>query len=105
MATPDQIAALRLLIAEPDETTYTDADLGAALDAAEGNDDAVASDIWTQKAASYATMVNVSESGSSRSLGDLHKNALAMAKQFSVTAAEVTNPTQVGTRVGRLVRR
>lgn len=37
---------------------------------------------WESKAASYSKLVNISESGSSRSNGDLYKNALAMAKHF-----------------------
>lgn len=38
--------------------------------------------IWREKAASYAELVDVSESGSSRKMSDLHKNAIEMAKQY-----------------------
>jgi hypothetical protein len=103
MATADEIATFRLLIAEPDEETYTDAQLSEILDAsASGN--AAAAQIWTQKAASAATLVNVSESGSSRSLGDLQKNALAMAKVFG-DAVEGDQSTSPGVRISRIVRR
>lgn len=37
---------------------------------------------WEGKAASYSTLVDVSESGSSRKFSDLHKNALTMAAHF-----------------------
>lgn len=39
--------------------------------------------VWTIKAGEYAELVNVSESGSSRNLGDLYKNALAMAARYT----------------------
>lgn len=45
--------------------------------------DAAARHIWSIKAARYAALVDVSESGSSRKLSDLHKNALAMVKQYT----------------------
>ena len=103
MATPEAIASFRLLIGEPDETTYTDADLSAVLDSATSVNSAAAS-IWTQKAAASAALVNVSESGSSRSLGDLQKNALAMAAQFR-QAAEADQSTAPGIRIRRITRR
>lgn len=104
MATSEAIAALRLLIAEPTDEMYEDEMLGAALDLLGGSQEMAAASIWTQKAASYATLVDVSESGSSRKLSDLHKNALAMAGQFGSAAEAVANPVQVGTRVRRLTR-
>jgi hypothetical protein len=104
MATSEAIAALRLLIAEPTEDTYEDEVLSAALDAASGNESQTASLIWRQKAAGYATLVDVSESGSSRKLSDLHKNALSLAAEFGAAAEAVVNPAQVGTRIRRLTR-
>lgn len=46
---------------------------------AEGSVKAAAVTVWRQKAASYASLVDISESGSSRSLSNLHKQALTMA--------------------------
>lgn len=102
MASADEIAAFRLLIAEPDEATYTDAALSGILDSAPSVNSAAAS-IWTQKAAAAATLVNVSESGSSRSLGDIQRNALAMAKVFN-DAIEADPSTSTGVRVSRITR-
>lgn len=48
--------------------------------------------IWREKAASYAKMVDVNESGSSRSFSDLSKNALAMAKEFEAAAERAGEP-------------
>jgi hypothetical protein len=38
---------------------------------------------WSGRAAAYSKYVNVSESGSSRSLSDVHKQALDMLKYWS----------------------
>lgn len=43
---------------------------------------------WEGKAATYSTLVDVSESGSSRKFSDLHKNALTMAKHFGTKPEE-----------------
>jgi len=103
MATTSEIAQLRALINDPDADVYTDEQLAAAIDAAGGVNGAAA-DIWTQKAAASSTLVNVSESGSSRSLGDLQKNALAMARQFR-ELAEQASPGGVGSvRIRRISR-
>lgn len=74
-----------------DETTLTDPEV-AALIAANSDEDgtlnldrAVAA-AWRRKAASYARMMDVSESGSSRKMSDLHKNALAMAGTYDKRA-------------------
>lgn len=97
MATAEEIAAFRLLINQPiNAAPYTDEALSDRLDLA-SSVQSLASIIWSEMAASYASMVNVSESGSSRSLSDLHKNAIAMAKYFSDN-----DPTTPGT--GEAVR-
>jgi Cdc6-like AAA superfamily ATPase len=103
MATSDQIAELRLFVAELDDTNYTDEQLGTIIDASISIK-AAAATIWTQKAAKYASLVNVAESGSSRSLSDLHQNALRMAKQLGADVQEDT-AEETGIRIRRIVRR
>lgn len=102
MATADQIQALRLLVAEPTTATYSDQTLNDRLDAAQGNQNQVAAGIWREKAAQAAELVDTSEGGSSRKLGDLHEQALGMAAYFSDLDASAS----VGgsTRVHRLRR-
>lgn len=104
MATPEEIAALRLLIAEPGSDTYTDVALSDRLDAAAP--DQVAYEIWTEKAAKFAQLVDISEGGSSRKQGDLYEQALGMAKVFADRVTTGTAPPGVAgrTRVSRLVR-
>jgi hypothetical protein len=85
MATVEEVKQLRLMVAEPDDTTYTDEMLGVLIDSygtaslplAEA-----AYRVWTNKAASYAELVDISEGGSQRKNGDLHKRALTMAGIF-----------------------
>jgi hypothetical protein len=94
------------MIAEPDDTTYDDEMLGAIIDSyAEATLPLAssASNVWLQKAATYAELVNISEGGSSRSMGDLHKRALEMAKIYQV---QVDGAVDAGrsTRIARLVR-
>lgn len=82
MATEAEIARLRLLIGEPTPEVYTDADLNTRLDTAGGDLNKVAYDVWTEKAAAAAELVDISEGGSSRKMGDIYEQALNMAKHF-----------------------
>jgi hypothetical protein len=107
MATAAEVLRLRRMIDEPSTDTYSDSDLSTFLDASE-NIDLAAADLWLEKAASLARLVNVSESGSSRSLSDLHKNALLMASNFSSSGrteiAEEEETASSRTRVNSIVR-
>lgn len=89
MATAAEITTLRGLIAEPDDVApYTDVLLGARIDAAIGDLNATARDVWLEKAAGYAELVDVTEGGSSRKMGDLHEQALNMVKYFTALTPE-----------------
>jgi hypothetical protein len=79
MATTEEIQEVRDLTDGADG--FTDDQIGALVDSGLSIN-AVAYRVWQSTAASYSKLVNVSESGSSRSMGDLYKNALAMAKSF-----------------------
>lgn len=106
MATAEEIAAFRLLIDEHDDKLpYTDAAIGSRMDLATSQQ-ALAAQIWTEKAAALAALVDVSESGSSRSLGQLQDKALAMAKAMRDVdpTAPGTGSAVRGTRMHRLTR-
>lgn len=93
MATVEQIVELRELINEPDDSNgWTDTKLGAIIDG-EDSVKAAASAVWYRKASQYATMVDVSESGSSRKLSDLHKNALTMGAFYRDASGVGNSPT------------
>lgn len=87
MATPLEIEQLKKIT--NGAVGYTDVQLSDLLDASSQRE--VAHMIWQETAASYSTLVNVSESGSSRSLGDLQKNALAMAQQYAPLSVQQEN--------------
>jgi hypothetical protein len=106
MATAEDVAALRLLIAEPEPDTYSDEDLAARLDAGTSAY-AVAYDIWTEKAAAAAGLVDMSEGGSSRKLGDVYEQALGMADAMRARALSATQPPDgsgAGVRIKKLTR-
>jgi hypothetical protein len=96
MATPEQVADVRRMADEPTTDPWTDEAISALVDEL-GTTTAAAARIWQTKAGQYAKLVNTSESGSSRAMGDLYKNALAMAKYYEGQgkpdpAAETTYP-------------
>lgn len=82
MATEAEIKLLRRLVNEPENVEpWTDVYLSDVIDEAEDIAGA-AVQIWTEKAATYADIVDVQEGSSRRSLGDLHEQALNMRKLF-----------------------
>jgi hypothetical protein len=105
MATAEEIAALRLMIAEPDNVApYTDLALGSAIDAADGDLNAVACQIWTTKAAGVVGLVDISEGGSSRKMGDLHEQYLTMAKTYCGRTVAATAEASRTTRISKIRR-
>lgn len=83
------IAELRSMIGE---TALTDAQLAEIIVLDMGPDhlanlDKSASRVWRRKAAETADLTDTSESGSTRALSKLHKNALDMAAIYDARAA------------------
>lgn len=100
----DAVRRIRGYVGEPDSDTYTDSMI-LGIYQAEGSVNAAAARIWREKAAAYADLVNTSESGSSRSLGDLQKKALDMADQFTTLAGvDVKALSRTPARTRRIVR-
>lgn len=91
--------ALRRMTDETDSSTFSATDLARYINNRFGDLNAAAFDIWTEKAATYAKLVNVSEAGSSRALGDLQDKALKMAAHYGERSVLTTNP--VGRRATR----
>ena len=91
MAETAQIARLRLLLGPG---VLTDEDLGKVIDLAvpggETNPDMLEAEAlaWETAAARYHALVDTSESGSSRSMSQMHKNAMAMAASVRKRIAE-----------------
>ncbi len=103
MADVSDIAEVRVNVNEPTTSMWSDEAIGAMVDS-----DGVAgasARIWRAKAARYASLVDVTESGASHKYSDLHKNALAMAKTYdSVDTVDVVIPVADRVRVKRIVR-
>lgn len=86
MATAEDIAVVRVNTNEPAADHYSDDQLSKIIDDYDGNLDAASAAVWRMKAGRYADLADVQEGSSRRSLGDLHEQALAMAKTFADTA-------------------
>lgn len=104
MATVEQVAQLRLIIDEPSSLVYSDDMLEVIIDQADGILDVAAAEVWQQKAARFSTLVDTSESGSSRAMSQMYKNAAAQAKYYldKVTVTEevdVVTPPRTRTAV------
>lgn len=98
MATTEQIAVLRSMINEPDNVEpYTDDLLGSIIDASTSLN-AAAAGIWKSKAAQVAHLVDISEGGSSRKMGDVYEQFLKMADTFAEADNAVTGGRQSMTR-------
>lgn len=84
MASEAQILELRIMIAQPENAEpWTDAKLGALIDAKNGDLNAAAYSVWEGKAAQVAHLVDISEGGSSRKMSDMYKNFLAIRDTFA----------------------
>lgn len=93
-ATQDEaVARLRPMVGEPDipDANFTGDALWQVCERHETLE-AAAAEVWQTKAALYAEMVRVSEGGSSRDLGDLHRNALRMAQHYNAASVVDTAP-------------
>lgn len=104
-SSPEVIQQLRRMSGETGEDTgYSDEDLDAVIAIADGNLRAAAAQIWDEKAANLAGLVDVSESGSSRRLSQAHANALTMAKGYrdGDAAEELSSPARA--RIGTIRR-
>ena len=98
MATLEEITELRRMIGEPlSDVPWDDAAVSALIDASSSMNVA-AMKAWEQKAAAYASLVDISESGSSRRLSQLQEQALRMVAYYRaiVEGEVVTGEPLVG---------
>lgn len=104
-ATPEQIALLRRLIADTVVPyKFTDDQLSDSIDAASEDLNLAASRLWIELAGIYSSSVDITENGSTRKMGDLYKNALAMAAQFGQLSSPGPTPVGRGVRIRPIVR-
>lgn len=105
MASPEDVANLRAAINEPDDSNgWSDEELALLIDA-EPTLNAAAATAWVRKAGQLSSLVDVSESGSSRKLSDLYKNAMAMGAHYKgLDATDPVVPTSDRPIVQRIRR-
>lgn len=90
-ATAEEILRVRLDIDEPTSTVFDDDMITSIITEADNDLLTAAALLWGYKAARFAGLVDTSESGSSRSMSQLYKNAMAMQANFEKRAkADVT---------------
>ena len=107
MASPEEIAELRRLINEPvNVAPWTDGALSARLDARPAGQTVagLAASIWREKAASYASLVDVKEGSSDRKLSQLYKQALDLAAKLDGDKNDNTGSRRRVSRTRRIVR-
>lgn len=103
MAEAADIALVREYVAEPDTNgAWTDARIEGFVDR-EVNLYYAAAEIWGVKAGQSVGLVNVAESGSSRSLSDLLKQAKEMEAYYRRRGDELESP--VPADAGPVIRR
>lgn len=106
----DQLAQLRRMIGEPNDAGgYTDTLLNAGAEAylKDGAYDlrSYAGSIWEEKATQVAELVNISESGSSRSNAQVFDHYMAMAARYGTSPIPSTAATYpMSTRIVRPTR-
>jgi hypothetical protein len=106
MATNDDYLRLRRMTGEDDgESKYKDTDLDDFIQRAAGDLNLAASLVWGEKASAVADLVNINESGSSRSLSDLFDHAKKQADYFGGLSTDADTPTAAsGSTTRRIVR-
>lgn len=86
--TLSDLAMLRHMTDEQDETTYGNAFLEDLITSA-GSVTAAAAQVWSMKAAKYAALVDTAEAGASRKMSQLATQAQAMATHYGGGGAAV----------------
>jgi len=102
MAEAAELLETRLNVDEPGDDTFTDDYIMGLIDAL--GVDAASAKLWRQKAAKYASLVNVSEAGASHAFSDLHKHALAMSEKFDAEAGGSEVAAATGVRISTITR-
>lgn len=86
---------------EASDTMFSHDEIDDILEEANGNINAAAYFGWREKAANYASLVDVNEGNAARTLSDLHRQALRMMDRF---VGYVTTPSRGRARMGKIVR-
>ena len=107
--TVDELAQLRRMVSDADQEFWDDTMLQDAAVAFQNADNtydfrSLAASLWEEKAAKWATLVNTSESGSSRSMSQQFDHAIVMAKRFRESGSDEPTDSTLYPRSTRIVR-
>jgi hypothetical protein len=72
----------------PDDAGWNDEKIGQVLDTFSGKVSRAVRSFWAKTAANTASLIDISESGSSRTLSKQHDNAVAQVKYWDGIIAE-----------------
>lgn len=103
MATPQQIAELRIEVREPTNAEpYTDDFLGALIDSYGITDSAYK--VWIAKRNAVASLVDISEGGSSRKMSQLFDNYDKIVKGYGSDGGGTDDPETYAPRTRKAER-
>jgi hypothetical protein len=94
---PSTLATLRRYIAEPGQEPYDDVTLNDIYIAAAGDINVAAAEVWRDKAARAAVLVDVSEGASTRKMSQVYAQASKQAEFYGGTAVPATPTTRGAT--------
>lgn len=100
MATPEDIALVRLFADEPTQDNWDDATISSSIDDV-GVDSTVLT-IWREKQARFSKLVDVSEAGASRKMSQAFAHAEKMSAYWSGIVGVEGDVS--GARVHKIVR-
>src|SRR5687768_6778814 len=103
MATTDEIARVRKM-SNVTESDYTDAQLNTIIDSNSSDLNLAAAQVWEEKAAKAADLVDTTESGSSRKQSVLYDKAMDMAAYFRQKSEDAAIALASSARTRRIVR-
>ena len=86
---PTTLATLRRYIAESSQEPYADEVLNDMFDANGGDVEVTAAEVWRDKAARAAMLVDTSEGNSTRKMSQVYAQAVKQAEFYGGTAAPI----------------
>ena len=110
MAEPEEIAAVQAMLGgaeKAEQNGWTEEKIAALLDAGD-SENSIAALYWEERYAATSELIDISESGSSRGLSAVTRNAANLAKLYRDRADAETvvppTPVQRGIRSHRMTR-
>ena len=100
----EQLTILRRYVDEPDTSTYTDVDLNDIFTTFGSDLNLAAAEVWRDKAAKAASLVDESEGPSSLKLSQLYDRAVAQANFYDARSSTAT-ATSRGRTTTRAIER